>query len=165
MKLNLRRLLQERREQIQDKLVLQLAQEDFNGYTPVQPVVLEYQSVPIGGKIDFAFTITTEIETLCSRCMQPTVYPVQIEKQYYITAEDINQEFPELPISPDGNLDLREFAYQELVLEVPPVIICREDCEGLCGQCGAPAGSCTCAAQAEKQVDPRLQSLLKLLEE
>lgn len=99
----------------------------------------------------------------CARCCEPVVKDFSIEKEYRITARDLEEEFPELPYTAEGNLDLEEFAYGELVLETDTIQLCREDCEGLCQRCGQPVRDCDCPD--EPAGDPRLQVLRQLLNE
>ena len=63
----------------------------------------------------------------------------------------------------DGFLDVDEELSEMLEMDFPSKILCREDCRGLCPKCGANRnhGSCSCP---EKEVDPRLAPLAKLLE-
>lgn len=61
----------------------------------------------------------------------------------------------------DGeNIDLEPLFREQFVLAIPYAPLCREDCQGLCSQCGIDlnTGKCTC----EKPIDPRL-SVLKSL--
>jgi len=48
-------------------------------------------------------------------------------------------------------VDLGAVVREELALEVPGFVLCREDCAGLCPKCGADlnAGPCDCARTAE----------------
>ena len=48
-------------------------------------------------------------------------------------------------------LDLTGVIREELVLDVPTLVLCREDCAGLCPTCGADlnAGPCACVRSAE----------------
>jgi uncharacterized protein len=43
-----------------------------------------------------------------------------------------------------------------LIMETPYVVLCREDCAGLCPTCGANLneGDCGCAAKAASEPDP-----------
>lgn len=54
-------------------------------------------------------------------------------------------------------VDLEPLFREEFVLAVPYAPLCREDCQGLCPQCGIDrnSGTCTC----EKPIDPRLAAL------
>jgi uncharacterized metal-binding protein YceD (DUF177 family) len=58
----------------------------------------------------------------------------------------------------DGeSIDLEPLFREQFVLGVPYAPLCREDCKGLCSQCGIDlnSGTCTC----EKPIDPRLAAL------
>ncbi len=58
----------------------------------------------------------------------------------------------------DGEkIDLEPLLREQFVLAVPYAPLCREDCKGLCPQCGIDknTSSCTC----EKPIDPRLAKL------
>src|SRR5205823_14521077 len=58
----------------------------------------------------------------------------------------------------DGeSVNLEPFLREQLVLAVPFAPLCREDCKGLCPQCGVDLNSGTCAC--EKPIDPRLAAL------
>jgi uncharacterized protein len=59
-------------------------------------------------------------------------------------------------------LDLTEAIRQRVLLEIPMVTLCREDCAGLCSQCGhnLNLGPCDC----KPEVDTRFSVLQKLLQ-
>ena len=58
----------------------------------------------------------------------------------------------------DGErVDLEPMLREQFVLAVPFAPLCREDCKGLCPQCGIDLNTGTCAC--EKPVDPRLAAL------
>ena len=63
----------------------------------------------------------------------------------------------------DGFLDVDEQLLEMLTLEFPAKILCRDDCAGLCPQCGKNKneGPCSCN---DKETDPRLAPLAALLE-
>ena len=60
-------------------------------------------------------------------------------------------------------IDLDELVMSDLLLTLPMKHLCREDCKGLCAQCGKNLneGDCGCI---KKPVDPRLEALRKLLD-
>ncbi len=58
----------------------------------------------------------------------------------------------------DGEtLDLEPLLREQFVLAIPYSPLCREDCKGLCPQCGIDRNTGTCAC--EKPIDPRLAAL------
>ena len=56
-----------------------------------------------------------------------------------------------------------EFITEEVNLFLPSKILCKPDCKGLCYKCGKNLnlGDCGC----KKDVDPRMEALLQLLDE
>lgn len=56
------------------------------------------------------------------------------------------------------DLELTETVREEISLALPMQNICREDCAGLCPQCGANLNATTCGC-AEEVLDPRLAAL------
>ncbi len=55
------------------------------------------------------------------------------------------------------HVDLEPLFREEFVLAIPYAPLCREDCRGLCAQCGIDKNSATCSC--EKPIDPRLAPL------
>jgi uncharacterized protein len=59
----------------------------------------------------------------------------------------------------DGKtIDLDPIVREQLILALPLTIVCREDCKGLCPQCGINRNDATCSCET-KPVDPRLAPL------
>ncbi len=57
-----------------------------------------------------------------------------------------------------GVVDLTEPLRECAVLALPPAPICRDDCRGICAQCGADLNQNPCGCVAE-DVDPRWEGL------
>ncbi|MCE9571609.1 MAG: DUF177 domain-containing protein [Deltaproteobacteria bacterium] len=58
----------------------------------------------------------------------------------------------------DGEtIDLEPLIREQFVLAVPYAPLCREDCKGLCAQCGADLNTAPCAC--ESPIDPRFAAL------
>ncbi len=58
-------------------------------------------------------------------------------------------------------VDLDELVREQILLALPTRTLCREECKGLCPECGANlnAGECDCA---QKEIDPRWAALADL---
>lgn len=118
-------------------------------------------------------TVTVPVELQCDRCLatysDTITFPLR--EQYYptidvITGEPLPATEDELvfPIDQNHLLDLREAIRQNLLLALPMRTICREDCAGLCPQCGHNLNDGPCDCQPEVQ-DSRFEALRALLEE
>lgn len=60
-------------------------------------------------------------------------------------------------------LDLSELVNEEVSLSLPAKILCKDECKGLCSQCGANLNVSKCNCKID--IDPRLSALLQLLDE
>ena len=91
----------------------------------------------------------------CRRCLADVRTDVDITVDAAIFSSD-----PEAADDPDfyplleraSHVDVRDVVREELALAIPAhLLLCREDCAGLCLTCGADlnAGPCGCAAPAE----------------
>lgn len=84
----------------------------------------------------------------CRRCLADVSYPVDVELNLLFSedpdAADDPSVYPLAPATPV--IDLGQAIREELALAIPPYLLCREDCAGLCPRCGADlnAGACPC---------------------
>lgn len=99
----------------------------------------------------------------CDRCGEPFVYPIEVP-----FAEDFSNqghgEGEELHAFNGDEIDLLPYVEQAVYLEVPMKVLCKEDCRGLCPQCGTNLNQGACACDTTIR-DPRLAVLATLLDE
>ncbi len=116
------------------------------------------------------------IELQCTRCLRTftEIVPVEIRELYFPTI-DVESGFPvpppaeddlSFPIDHNHVIDLREAIRQNLLLALPIKTLCREDCAGLCPQCGKDLneGPCDCVLEVEDDRFGPLRHLLELPE-
>jgi uncharacterized protein len=108
----------------------------------------------------------------CARCLRPFIHHLgfKLEEQFYPTIDivtgialpPIEDDSVIFPIDQYHQIDLSEAIRQNLLLALPMSPRCREDCAGLCPQCGKDLneGPCSC----EPLVDERWSALQDLLE-
>ena len=66
------------------------------------------------------------------------------------------------PYMEDEVLDLHAWARDALALALPPKLLCKEDCAGLCPLCGADLNAAGPEHQHERSPDPRWAKLSEL---
>jgi uncharacterized protein len=137
------------------------------------------EGLPVRGKVQLLRTnrsilVTGSLETTarqeCSRCLEQFEYPlkINIEEEYFLTRDPVTG----LPLPPpteagafliDENhiLDLREAVRQYKIMALPMKPVCREDCAGLCSQCGCKLNYTTCDCKPAIP-DPRWAQLQAL---
>ena len=61
-------------------------------------------------------------------------------------------------------LDIRDVVMNNIYLALPLKVLCKEDCKGLCQDCGKNLneGQCNCT---HEEVDPRLSALKDMFKE
>jgi uncharacterized protein len=119
-------------------------------------------------------TVRALLELPCGRCLEPFELPVSVDVDLtYVpqpagpAAEGDEIEVAEEDLSTayyrDQVLDLGDMMREQIYLALPMRPLCREDCRGLCPECGTNrnTGRCDCAPQWE---DPRLAGLKALVE-
>jgi uncharacterized protein len=95
------------------------------------------------------------LQAECRRCLGDVRSNLDINVDAAIFSTD-----PDAADDPDfyplleraSHIDIRDVAREELALAVPSrLLLCREECAGLCPTCGADlnAGVCGCSAPAE----------------
>jgi uncharacterized protein len=118
--------------------------------------------------------VHTTVELTCSRCLTQFSMPVRlrIEEEFFPTIDIMTGA--RLPQPDDADpatlidihhlLDLTEVVRQGLLLALPMVPVCRNDCKGLCPNCGKNWNDEDCDCEQET-LDPRFQVLRQLLDE
>ncbi len=98
----------------------------------------------------------------CDRCGTDTsrVYRIPFERALAVSIE--GEESDTIITVPDMKLDLEELIFTEVYVSLPTKFLCREDCKGLCCECGKNLnqGSCECS---KEEIDPRFAKLKELL--
>ncbi|HQT98976.1 MAG TPA: YceD family protein [Acidimicrobiales bacterium] len=93
---------------------------------------------------------------VCRRCSTPVlgVSSVKVDERY---VDDLSTADDEAYLIENNEVDLAPLAHDAILLELPLAPLCREDCKGLCPQCGTDwnEGQCRCLAP----IDPRWATL------
>ncbi len=110
------------------------------------------------------------MEVHCDRCLREVVIPIHRQLDLFYTPEDpLAGRGGEMELQPRDldfavyeheAIDLDALVREQMALSVPTRVLCREDCRGLCPQCGADFNLETC--QCQQPIDPRWQALADL---
>ncbi len=168
MQFDLKRFFQNGQKPYKAELKCELGGYDWPGYQPQQPVRAVFVAVPTLQGVELELSVSAVVNAQCARCLEPMEQEFSFKREWMLRMEELESEELELPISENGQLDLDELVYEELILEVPSVLLCSVDCQGLCPVCGKPkAAGCTCctADSVDAPADERLAILKQLLNE
>jgi len=91
----------------------------------------------------------------CDRCLEPikSNEEFKLVKQYDI--KDIESSDKE-------GIDLEETVIEKILLNMPSKVLCKDDCLGLCPDCGINLNKESCDCK-ENQINPKFAALGKLL--
>ncbi|QQS32883.1 MAG: DUF177 domain-containing protein [Acidobacteriota bacterium] len=115
-------------------------------------------------------TVTADVEMPCSRCLEKTTFTTNAHFVDVLVDSEYEPTDAELQVSDDGldeslviggEVELAELVRERILLELPEICLCSDDCKGLCPKCGVNwnTGSCDCSDQ---EIDPRWAALQNL---
>jgi uncharacterized protein len=119
------------------------------------------QDIRVKGKLE------TSLEVACARCLDPVVHPVQRDFDLLYRPLGIDSGHEELSITDaeaeigyyqGEGLLLEEPLREQVLLTLPLKTLCRDDCKGLCPQCGKNLNEIQCSCVDEVE-DPRWAAL------
>ena len=165
MQFDLRSFLEGSREFHNTYFKADFSQADFGGYRVSTPAECDFTATLTEDGAALLLCVRAQIHAECARCLEPLTQDYDFQREYFVRDRDLEDPDFELPCNEQGCLDLEELAYQELIFEVPPVLLCSADCQGLCPICGKKkAAGCSCQpADNAAPVDARLSILKQLL--
>jgi uncharacterized protein len=140
----------------------ELGGEQYQTEPEVVPVVLDISRTTANG---YALRLRFDVAVAgpCMRCLSDAA------PTFAIDAREVSQpgggeelESPYVSDSVPVVLELRDWARDALALAIPPLLLCRPDCLGLCTTCGADLNEAGPDHGHEAEPDPRWAKLSEL---
>jgi uncharacterized protein len=114
--------------------------------------------------------VETRAQVECDRCLKPVELPVNVDftleyisdSDYELSqAVELTEEEMLVSVFDGSAIDVDEIVKEQILLAVPTRMLCREDCKGICPECGADrnTGECDCVTN---DIDPRWAALKNL---
>ena len=114
-------------------------------------------------------TVMTSVVASCSRCLDTLSYPVDSDlKSHFVPSDDrptskrdveLHASDIDTEIYENQQIDLTQSIRDSILLAVPVICLCKENCKGICSQCGKNLNQRLCKCENESFTDPRLESL------
>ena len=121
-------------------------------------------------QIDVEGKISADIEVDCTRCLKSVdktlEFPFSVS---YVTPEnyseaketELRNDDLDVAVFEGDKIDLTELVREQILLNLPVQVFCKEDCKGLCEKCGANLNLTDCNCK-EEEIDPRWAALKNL---
>lgn len=115
-------------------------------------------------------SLAYEQTVLCDRCLSPIVQTVENDIALLVLPNAPQPTEDEIELSSDElevlylegeEIDGRRILIEQLQLNVPMRAVCKDDCQGLCPQCGVNRNLEECSCKTEI-ADPRWEALRSL---
>jgi len=166
MQVNLKQLFLEEGKTVPIDAILPNTEEKlWPGHPIGSPVTISGKVTNQAGIVAYDYVARFLYHSECARCCAEVKREMACQF-HHILVEHLSNEGNEEAyiILDDGMLDVDGLAAEDISLELPTKVLCRDDCKGLCPKCGKNwnEGSCDCET---KEVDPRFLKLRQLLRE
>ena len=153
------------------------------GFRAIRPSTLHASLRKVSGGVLLQGQFTAHVAAPCKRCLVdvpmdlPVSFTLNLVPEALARGEDVGGEGPEEEQGEtagsfdledadeevfDGKtIDLDPIVREQVLLALPMNAVCREDCKGLCAQCGQNLNEKQCGC-VTKVIDPRLAPLMNI---
>jgi uncharacterized protein len=144
------------------------------GVTLTEPVDVSLRITPQDDRYLIEGTVRGTVRVECDRCAAPVTLAVNAPCAVDAVPAPAPSETEagehgglgrgELDVTfvPGGLLNVEDLVREQLLLQVPMRVLCREDCAGLCPRCRKNLNLGPCGCPATTDIDPRLEILKKV---
>jgi uncharacterized protein len=126
----------------------------------VKPIILDSELSLIEDIISLNGTIVTEAILPCSRCLVGFNHIIDIQIHEKFSSDPENKDEEIIFIEGD-TIDVTDVIKNNILLSLPIKKLCKDNCKGLCQNCGTNLNIATCDCTKDN-VDPRLAKLKDL---
>lgn len=110
---------------------------DVIGVPVSSPIDLELQLQAVGDGVLATGTAGVQLRGECARCLSPIEAAAEIDVQELFLFPGVDPDDAEASRVEGELIDLEGVLRDTVVLDLPFIPLCRDDCEGLCPICGA----------------------------
>jgi DUF177 domain-containing protein len=146
-----------------------LAQGPIREYRLEGPISVTVSFYRAGTELFFSGDLRTQTLAVCARCTEefeaendrPFRFVLSPKAVGYDVDSALQGDDLEFSLYEGEDIDLSPLIREQILLALPTRPLCREDCRGLCPQCGANLNLGPCGCRAETG-DPRLEAIRSL---
>jgi len=127
-------------------------------------LVLDLRLEALVDGIHVSGTLEGFIDIECARCLRATTSPITVPlDDVYLPQGEDEADGETFEIADDETIDLEPAVRDALVLALPLNPLCKDECKGLCPECGADRNTTDCGHTGSKD-DDRWEPLKRLRE-
>lgn len=164
MLLDLKKIFMTENACVQTVCSLDLTDVTIDGVKPFTSVIkADVLAENCAGFVRLIAKTIVDYKRPCDRCTADTTMRLPMEFTHNLVVTLSGEDNDDYIETPNYQLDLDELLRADIILNLPVKYLCKEECKGLCAQCGKDLnqGDCSCD---KRQIDPRLEVLKKLID-
>ncbi len=135
---------------------------DSTGVVFSQTIAVDLSVEKLQDLVQIEGEISTSLTLECGRCVSQFQEPMRIEIHAHYLPEKEGEQMEdeslddsiEVDYYSEGMIDIDKLVRENLILASPFRPLCREDCMGLCNQCGKNLNGGPCGCEVEKPGGP-----------
>ena len=126
----------------------------------------------INKEVFFAGELQTLLQVICTRCLKSFSLQIKNKIQVHFVPQvkdplsgrevELKETDIEKEIYQEGRIDLRDLVRDQVLLDVPLICLCQDDCKGICTVCGNDFNANHCECKNEEEIDSRFAVLKNL---
>ena len=132
----------------------------FEGETVAADIKVENRA----GFVEFTADVSFVYRFDCDRCASAVSRTFKYRFRHILVTRLSDESGDDHIETPDYKLDTDSLLRDDILLELPSKLLCKEDCKGLCLKCGNNLNESSCGCD-RREADPRLAALRQLLSE
>jgi uncharacterized protein len=134
--------------------------DDGESIVFLKPITLDGELKVTEDIISLDGSIYTELDLSCSRCLSTFSHDVniQIHEQF---SNNLDNKDDEIIFIDGDTIDITNIVKNNITLSLPIKKLCKDDCKGLCQNCGENLNTNSCHCEKD-DIDPRLAKLKDL---
>ena len=138
--------------------------EKINGVFPfTTPVKLNGKIFRNAEIVSVDAEVSFTLDVVCDRCAEQTKLDFCLPVNHILVTNVNDEDNDEYIVVEDMKLEIRQLTLEDIYLALPSKFLCDENCKGVCQRCGVNLNSEICSCK--KEIDPRFESLLGLLDD
>ena len=159
---------------VPDEIMIRMISEriDQPDCTLTDGVKVKGKLTKIEREICFSGDLEAQLRVACTRCLKPFPFEVKSMIQVHFIPRvkepspgsevEIKETDIEKEIYEEDRIDLHGPIRDQILLEVPLILLCQENCKGICPGCGRDRNTDLCECENYGVIDPRFAVLQKL---
>ncbi|MDD3839654.1 MAG: DUF177 domain-containing protein [Clostridia bacterium] len=138
---------------------------EFPDIQSIGPLVIDGTLTNDGENLIMNGSMKGEIQLKCSRCLEPFTFEINTDLFQEFTMDGDKAKEQDIYLIKDNEIDLMPLIQENILLSIPTKSLCKDDCKGLCQQCGTNLNYQDCNCVEHDDIDIRLSALKDLFKE